>query len=333
MESIHRFPRPLSTYRVADKAQNPSAVKYLLSLVTGRKSRSSSKEDFVHPSIQPRIPNIRQTSVVSSCNDEEDDNNSGMDKRYEINAVDRTRTDVRVTSVARENRGIRMSNNQVVSQCIESSFPPDEKYGNLLNKRIPASSDGTPGSPPSSSSSIRSITSTFVPRKSDKVMPEKPAISLVHNSIGISSPHSHSSKIMQQNSNCRPQLRHQQQYGNYLEGHQSNQYDQQIPAKVIVIPFSSSNAPLQGQSQIILPKIRGGDKSENRVTKGTDVLCCDKCDGRHETAICPHYKKKREGHIDAQKNGWKLVGGSSPLPGIFELCISRQSLLCRYGAA
>lgn len=46
------------------------------------------------------------------------------------------------------------------------------------------------------------------------------------------------------------------------------------------------------------------------------VLCCDRCDGKHETDSCPHYKKIRDGHIDAQKNGWKLLGNSSNLPGI-----------------
>ncbi len=44
-------------------------------------------------------------------------------------------------------------------------------------------------------------------------------------------------------------------------------------------------------------------------------LCCDKCDGKHETENCPHYKKARDDHIDAKKNGWKLVGGTSNLPG------------------
>ena len=335
MESIHRFPRPQSTYTVADKAQNPSAVKYLLSLVTGRKSRSSIKEDFVHPSIQPQIPKIRQTSVVSSYNDEEYDDNGNMDDRYERNTVGRTRIDIRITSGARENRGIRMSNNQVVSQYIEPSFPPDEKYGNHLNKSIPVFLDGTPGSPPSSSSSVRSITSTFVPKKSDKVMPEKRSISSVHNIIGTSSSHSLSCKGIQQNYNCRPQQRYQQQHGNYLQGHQSNQYDhtQQIPSRSNVLPSSSSSATLQEQSALTLPKIRCEDRSGNRVFKGSDVLCCDKCDGRHETVICPHYKKKREGHIDAQKNGWKLVGGSSPLPGTSGRCMSRQTLLCGDGAA
>ena len=45
------------------------------------------------------------------------------------------------------------------------------------------------------------------------------------------------------------------------------------------------------------------------------VLCCDKCDGKHETENCPYYKKQRDDHIDAKKNGWKLVGGTSTLPG------------------
>lgn len=56
-------------------------------------------------------------------------------------------------------------------------------------------------------------------------------------------------------------------------------------------------------------------EEKDQKTKSND-LCCDKCDGKHETDDCPHYKKKREGHIDAQKNGWKLVGGSSNLPGL-----------------
>jgi hypothetical protein len=56
-------------------------------------------------------------------------------------------------------------------------------------------------------------------------------------------------------------------------------------------------------------------KTELTVCKKFKVLCCDKCDGEHETDDCPHFKKKRDLHIDAQKNGWKLVGGSSNLPG------------------
>jgi hypothetical protein len=43
-------------------------------------------------------------------------------------------------------------------------------------------------------------------------------------------------------------------------------------------------------------------------------LCCDKCDGKHLTEDCPHYKKKREAHPDAQKSFYKKLGGSSTLP-------------------
>lgn len=55
--------------------------------------------------------------------------------------------------------------------------------------------------------------------------------------------------------------------------------------------------------------------SEDSKDSKDPVLCCDKCDGKHNTDDCPYYKKKREVHIDGQKNGWKLVGGASNLPG------------------
>ena len=44
-------------------------------------------------------------------------------------------------------------------------------------------------------------------------------------------------------------------------------------------------------------------------------LCCDKCDGKHETDACPYYKKERGSHPDEQKNYWKKLGGVSTLPG------------------
>lgn len=62
-----------------------------------------------------------------------------------------------------------------------------------------------------------------------------------------------------------------------------------------------------------LPQLVKQDEKDQK-SKSLE-LCCDKCDAKHDTDDCPHYKKKREGHIDAQKNGWKLVGGSSNLPG------------------
>jgi len=47
----------------------------------------------------------------------------------------------------------------------------------------------------------------------------------------------------------------------------------------------------------------------------TASLCCDRCDGKHQTASCPYYKKERESHPDGQKNFYKKLGGESPLPG------------------
>lgn len=44
-------------------------------------------------------------------------------------------------------------------------------------------------------------------------------------------------------------------------------------------------------------------------------LCCDKCDGAHETDRCPYYKSKRGSHPDEQKNFYKKLGGTSTLPG------------------
>ena len=45
-------------------------------------------------------------------------------------------------------------------------------------------------------------------------------------------------------------------------------------------------------------------------------LVCDKCDGKHTTEKCPHFKKERDSHPDAQKNFYQKLGGSkSALPG------------------
>lgn len=65
---------------------------------------------------------------------------------------------------------------------------------------------------------------------------------------------------------------------------------------------SSSSAP--GQPSPAAPAA---------ATPGRAKLCCDKCDGKHETDDCPHYKKSRDAHPDAQKN--KQIGGISSLPG------------------
>ena len=56
--------------------------------------------------------------------------------------------------------------------------------------------------------------------------------------------------------------------------------------------------------------------STNRSTASdSNKLVCDKCDGKHETSRCPHFKKNRGSHPDAQKNFYKKLGGTSTLPG------------------
>lgn len=69
-------------------------------------------------------------------------------------------------------------------------------------------------------------------------------------------------------------------------------------------PMSSSSAGIAAAGTTAATAAAGGAKK---------VLCCDKCDGKHETENCPYYKKSRENHPDAQKN--KLGGATSSLPG------------------
>mmetsp|Transcript_31277 Transcript_31277/g.61761 ORF Transcript_31277/g.61761 Transcript_31277/m.61761 type:complete len:247 (-) Transcript_31277:168-908(-) len=74
---------------------------------------------------------------------------------------------------------------------------------------------------------------------------------------------------------------------------------------------SASAAPhsvsCRGQSVGPASRGTGGSSSAKKV--------CDKCDGNHDTDLCPYYKKDRENHRDAQKNGYKNLGGESSLPG------------------
>lgn len=85
-----------------------------------------------------------------------------------------------------------------------------------------------------------------------------------------------------------------------------------LPDTVQHIPLPSQNSRLGMSSpSISLPVIVRVEEKDHKK----DIPCCDKCDGKHQTDDCPYYKKNREGHIDGQKNGWKLSGGSSNLPG------------------
>lgn len=78
----------------------------------------------------------------------------------------------------------------------------------------------------------------------------------------------------------------------------------------------------------ITPELdRGVLKGLANITLSKGVkLCCDKCDGKHETSDCPHYKQKRDEHPDAQKSFYKKMGGTSslPLPVINRATVMRQ---------
>jgi hypothetical protein len=69
----------------------------------------------------------------------------------------------------------------------------------------------------------------------------------------------------------------------------------------------------------VLPRKKKGDSIESKPTKCTSSkpLCCDKCDGKHETDDCPYFKKKRENHPDAKKGSKDKLGGTSLLPGSY----------------
>ncbi len=76
--------------------------------------------------------------------------------------------------------------------------------------------------------------------------------------------------------------------------------------RALVMRRSSASSPVVDEK----PKLI----QENSISKS---LCCDKCDGKHETDNCPYYKKSRDNHPDAQKNAYKKMGGTSTLPNSF----------------
>lgn len=67
-----------------------------------------------------------------------------------------------------------------------------------------------------------------------------------------------------------------------------------------------------GTPPLSLSDTRPSDSNDKVKQK---PLCCDKCDGKHETDLCPYYKTKRGSHPDELKNFYKKMGGVSHLPG------------------
>lgn len=103
----------------------------------------------------------------------------------------------------------------------------------------------------------------------------------------------------------------------------SNHQSKHITSFFSKNPFKGYSDGFENRSSVVHSRVgraasssKSAGHSQASSAKVEDsVLCCDKCDARHETEDCPYYKKKREIHLDGQKNGWKLVGGSSNLPG------------------
>lgn len=76
------------------------------------------------------------------------------------------------------------------------------------------------------------------------------------------------------------------------------------------LSHSSSSSSSFSATSSISSSIKSG-----RSVPKKEKLCCDKCDGKHETSQCPHYKTKRGSHPDEQKNFYLKLGGVSKLPG------------------
>jgi hypothetical protein len=122
------------------------------------------------------------------------------------------------------------------------------------------------------------------------------------------------------------------------DSHSSNHRSKHITSFFSKIPFKGYSDGFDNRSSVVHSRVgrtasssKSAGHSQASSAKVEDtVLCCDKCDARHETEDCPYYKKKREIHLDGQKNGWKLVGGSSNLPGrliLFMMIEMLQSFL------
>mmetsp|Transcript_28748 Transcript_28748/g.27539 ORF Transcript_28748/g.27539 Transcript_28748/m.27539 type:complete len:368 (+) Transcript_28748:205-1308(+) len=90
-------------------------------------------------------------------------------------------------------------------------------------------------------------------------------------------------------------------------------------SSIPTLPSIGKQKEMENKPNISIIKQRDIEDKPNKLKTNNVLngvpLCCDKCDGRHETSVCPYYKKIRDVHIDAQKNGWKLLGHSSNLPG------------------
>lgn len=102
--------------------------------------------------------------------------------------------------------------------------------------------------------------------------------------------------------------------------------DQQVSS---MFPSTGSRAPVDGSSQRNSQRSTGTASAPSAVKRASggsrgksvpplrvsgsgikqESLCCDKCDGSHETESCPYFKKPREKHQDA----WSSLGKAKSL--------------------
>lgn len=73
--------------------------------------------------------------------------------------------------------------------------------------------------------------------------------------------------------------------------------------------------PSSKPQQNLSSRTTNSETIQKKITVEVKPLCCDKCDGKHDTSACPYYKKDRDTHPDAQKNAFAKLGGISHLPG------------------
>lgn len=84
---------------------------------------------------------------------------------------------------------------------------------------------------------------------------------------------------------------------------------------------SSSTTKIEDDTVIeeltVLPRKKKIDTTVADRGPSSKPLCCDKCDGKHETDACPYFRKSRENHPDAKRGAKDKLGGTSLLPGSF----------------
>ena len=84
-------------------------------------------------------------------------------------------------------------------------------------------------------------------------------------------------------------------------GHSSLIKPVQIPKSTAsILPTTKLNINthvLNNNNNIIIESPNSIESySKASIKEKPKVLCCDKCDGKHETDDCPYYKKKRDDH-------------------------------------